>query len=244
MRVFALITLVSLLNSAAYADLTVTFDNSITDIVLGIPDYSIDGGDMAGMLVTVTFSDNTTDSDFWSGTGNTGGAGPGSVSGWSLTQSGDTYSNDNDDRWVFANSTSKAIKGLMINAEVGAIVFDVIDSPEATQGSSFGDPFNAGSTDNSLTGTATYSRRIATTANHAGVPQNDLYGILTLSFTNGGGLAIGNTLRFFTDTDKLSSSIGAAVPEPSAFLFGGLVAGVIGCATGLRRLWAKQPSDG
>ena len=65
-------------------------------------------------------------------------------------------------------------------------------------------------------------------------------GILFLRWTSTDSSAMGGT-RDSLALDNISVS---AVPEPTAFLFGGLVCGVIGVGVGTRRLFAVRQSDG
>jgi hypothetical protein len=232
--VLAAAVLLIALAAPASADLVVSTDTSATDVVASIADEMVEGDEMGGMLVTVTFGGLGApgpDADVWSATGaGAGSATSNAVAGWSLTQSGDSYSLGGP-TWTFTNSTGFAVTGLEINAEVGAIAFDLGLPPVVlgvpigigTTGTLFGLSFDADTSDDSLSGTATYSRQIATTANHGGVPQGDLFGILTLAIT-GGGMPSGTVLTFTADTDMLSQ----AVPEASqmiAFVAVGLVSG-------------------
>jgi hypothetical protein len=223
------------LAATANGDLVVSTDTSVTNVVASIPDEVVMGDEMAGMLVTLTFGGIGApgpDSDVWSATGDgTGSASSNGVAGWSLTQSGDSYSPFSP-TWTFTNDTGFAITELVINAEVGAIAFDlglppvfVIPLGVGTTDTSLGFSFDAAGSDDSLSGTAVYSRQIGTIANHGGVPQGDLFGVLKISFT-GGGMPSGTTLTFTADTDMLSQ----AIPEASqvlAFASVGLICGAV-----------------
>jgi hypothetical protein len=237
---FSLAALMVLLACAAPAlgDLVVTTDPTFTDVVLSVTDM-VTGSQMAGMLVSVTFADTTTDSAVWAaGVGTAGSAT--SAAGWSLSQSGDTYFAANP--WTLANDSGQAITEVTINAELGSIAFDLGLPPvilgvpigTGTAGSNIGFSFDAGSTDDSLTGDAEYSRQIAITAN-AGVPVGDLWGVLKLTFTNVGAFASGGAdLVFRADTDIL------VIPEASQILAFSAVGLVCGGAAYLRKRRAAK----
>ena len=199
------------------ADLVVNFDNCSTSVVSSVLDSTVTGELMAGMNVSVIFDGGTaTDSDVWSATGvGSGEATSNSVAGWSLTQSGGTFFSS----WTLSNNTGLPISGLIIDAGVGGIAFDIGLPPlgfgTGTVNSSLGRTFNAGASDDGLSGTATYSNQIAIAAN-GGSPVGDLYGALALNFTNDGGLLPGATLTFRADTDRLGGPV--AVPEPSSWM--------------------------
>ena len=175
----------------------------------------ITGADMAGMEVTATFSNGSSETATWIVTdvpatpvpaGSPVGdfevyAGGAFGNGWSLTQRGETFG-DVDlannlffGQWTLSNQTGVTMDGLVIDALVGGIVFDNIFGVEDTPTSDVGRPF----TPNSNTITGAYGNAYS---------NPDLWGTLALSFP--GGFADGSTLNFMADTDK--------IPVPGTFL--------------------------
>ena len=147
--------------------------------------FSTYGDMMGGMRVTANFLNGSSESLIWSATGNdTGGV---FGTGWSLTQSGNSY----DSLWTF-NSSSQVITSLVIAAIPGNTVFDIypyLYGPLQTNGSAEGWEFQAtaGQGPNSYN----YSDPIDISA-------GDIFGTLSL-YWNGG---FTGTLQFRADTDS------------------------------------------
>lgn len=76
--------------------------------------FNTDGAHMVGLSVTATFSDSFSETLLWAATGATSGgvsdATPGSTHQWSLTQSGDTFTNP----WTISNSATASITSIVI----------------------------------------------------------------------------------------------------------------------------------
>ncbi|XPF95071.1 hypothetical protein ACM9HF_03410 [Colwellia sp. RE-S-Sl-9] len=164
----------------------------------------IDGADMAGIEVTATFGNGTTETLTWAVTG----ADSGGVSGasWSLSLSGDTFgdydsvTNTFFGDWLLENtSEATGIVGLSVNGAIADIYFDDIDTVEHTPGSNAGRPFATASTDIS-----------ASFSNVFSAP--DLFGTMDIAWNAGTSLALGESLTFLTDTDK------SVVSEPATAL--------------------------
>ena len=178
----------------------------------------ITGADMAGMEVTATFSNGSSETATWIVTdvpatpvpaGSPVGdfevyAGGAFGNGWSLTQRGETFgdvdlaNNQFFGQWTLSNQTGVTMDGLVIDAFIpldSYIVFDNIFGVEHTPTSDVGRPF----TPNSNAVTGVYSNPYS---------DPDLWGTLALSFA--GGFADGSTLNFMADTDK--------IPVPGTFL--------------------------
>ncbi len=215
---------------------------SCTGIAAAFP-YSIDdlvnGADMAGMKVTVTYADTSTDTATWTATGAVSGAATGS--GWSLAESGDTLNQPGlGSAWTLFNTptNTKNITGFEIDAWVAKVMFDVmmdLTSPlddVGTPGSSQGRPFTDDGNfviqsiwdkyANPTNLQTAESTNDVVYANLLSAP--DLYGTLKVSI-GGNGLAPGQSLQFLIDTDK--------VPEPP--LFGLMALGLAGLAWQRRR---------
>jgi len=164
------------------------------------------GADMAGMEVTVTFEDDSSETAVWETTSTDGSvpfgegfAGEASGSSWSLSQQGFTFGNNVDGAplglWSFANfSASPTIIGFTVNALTGFTLFDVISDAEVTPGSQLGRAFLT-ELDASLY-TVSYGDQMA----------EDLFGSLTVEFTQ--GFEAGNVVEFFIDTDGFVPSPG------------------------------------
>lgn len=205
--------------------------------------YSTCGGDMAGMLVTVNFLNGGSQTVPWGVTnsstcgysanghpfGHYGGGAFGS--GWSLTESDDTYGGGyesrypNLDDWILTDSGSP-ITSLTINAILGNTVFDAITDgcssciSEVTPGSADGYPFTV------ISGQVPDGYPFYVTSHKYPYPlplsnptpysvpidisKGDLFGTLSLSWSSG----FTGTLKFLADTDSGSSSdpVKAAAP--------------------------------
>ncbi len=178
--------------------------------------FSTNGGDSAGMEVKVTFTDNTTSSAIWSTSGISGSA---SSDGWTLSQSGTTFSSP----WLFRNNSTKAVSSLFINAITGSTVFDRIAVNEVTPDSADGWEFSV------VSGVAPSSFKYSNIVNVVGQPAlGDLYAALTINWSS--GLANNSFLSFRADTDSAIAVIDPTdpkpVPVPAAFVGIGL-AGVL-----------------
>lgn len=172
------------------------------------------GDDMAGMLVTVDFLDGGSETATWEATGPDAGGAFGT--GWSVTQSGDTFF----DPWAFTN-TGEGIASLVINANPGNTAFDTIDTieePPSTPGSANGIPFTV------LSGPAPDSFAYS---DEVDISEGDLFGTLALNYDD--GFTGTTTVTYRADTDNLIS-----VPESSSGL-GLLAVGAFGVGSLLKR---------
>jgi hypothetical protein len=224
---------VAAFSSPVRGDLVNGFDSSNPVGITSVLDDVATGELMAGMLVKVTFAGGSSETAVWTSFGGgAGGATGTSVPGWSLSQSGNTFFGS----WTFDNSTGLSVTELSISALQGGISFDVplngiIDIlPFAeTPNSLLGLAFDAGSSDDSLTGTATYSRPIGVASNGF-APSGDLWGKLTLAF-GGAGMASGTDLEFAADSDLMSE----AIPEPSSMVAMAAVGLAVGAGALIRK---------
>jgi hypothetical protein len=218
-------------NGVMAADITPTVltDPGILYNTAGLTGYATGGDMMDGMVVTVGFAGGSTSSDIWADTGV--GAGAATGTGWSLSLNG----NSNTTAFSLVNSGTLDIVKLIIDARPGMTVFDIIQTPEDSPGSSGGGNIGAtgiytsyvyGPAGMSVTGT--YRNRVAV----GGTFYGDLYAVLDIAMvgaTGGGGLASGQTLQFYSDTDNATTTITAA-PEPSTLALLGMALGAMGFA--------------
>ena len=178
----------------------------------------ITGADMAGMNVTITYEDNTTESLVWEvisvGNGLTDTTNletaKGGVSGigFTLFQQGNSLGNTDDNGtvvltddifyglWTLTNTSSLTITNLFIDALAGNIVFDSIFDVVIINGSDKGRPFMS-----SIDGlTAQYSNHFF---------GDELFGAMSVNLD----LLGGQELTYFADTDAVTSSVPVNAPS-------------------------------
>jgi hypothetical protein len=183
---------------------------------------AVNGAEMGGMEVTVSFLGGGSETAIWTATSATGGGATGT--GWSLAQQDDTFPGPNAiGAWTLSNGNAGTIGSLAINALAGNVVFDItLGDPNftGTPGSSFGFDFFADPSSPFQPTSAVYG-------NLFNAP--DLFGTLTLTWAN--GFASGSRLLFVADTDR--------VPEPPVLAL--LAIGLLGAASA-RRLGRGAPA--
>lgn len=196
--------------TSARAALTVAFDNGTLQDTAALTGFGTTGDLMAGMDVTAFFDDNSVEAVTWASLGFPAGQAVGT--GWSLTESGDTFSSS----WFLTNNRGVRMNRLLIDAGPGNTVFDTFF------GNAFGSPGSARGTDFTQTsgpfisGTATYRDAVGIAGN---APVGDLFRFLDLQFT-GTSMATGTVISYRTDTDNLlfAGDIQPVIPEPTTFL--------------------------
>ncbi|APG28785.1 hypothetical protein A7E78_13680 [Syntrophotalea acetylenivorans] len=207
----AVLALVLMAPMASHA-LTVNYDSGTQYNTTSLTGFSTYGDMMDGMSVTAYFAAGGSQTLAWADTvANAGGV---TGTSWSLSQSGDTYTNS----WSLSSDVT--LSQLVIDAAPGDTIFDITWSGSGTPGSASGRTFTTAYTGDL---TATYRNLLSVGGND---PVGDLYTLLDLDFGASGFL--GN-LSFIADTDNAASAgdVVPAVPEPSTFLlFGGGLLGL------------------
>lgn len=183
-----------------------TADPGVRQTTSGVASFTTTGADMAGMTVDAMFAASGGTQEIWAATGSSSGGVSGS--GWSLNQSGNTFSSN----WVLiADGLADPITSLLIDGGPGDTIFDVISAPETTPDSASGRPFTISSATGDWDLEITYIDEVAITGD-SNSPYGDLFRRLKIDFVNG-SFADGNRLDFQIDADTLAIS-GDIQPDP------------------------------
>jgi hypothetical protein len=200
----------ALTGQRAHAEVVVAQDPGALSTTTGLTGFMTFGSNMVGMSVTAFFDDGTSEAVSWMGT--TPVAGGAFGTGWSLTESGDTFSSP----WTLTNTRGTALRRLLLDGAPGMTAFD------RSFGGAFGTPDSFLGLDYSVTAgllptdmiVATYRDLIAVTPAPA---VGDIFRMLDVLWSSPAGFASGRTLNFLADTDNATTEIVGAVPEPTGF---------------------------
>lgn len=177
----------------------------------GITQFTTTGDQMTGMQVLASFDNGFQDVRTWGATGaGSGGVtgNDGSVGSWSLTESGDSFS-DNAWRLSLGAGTS-SLRTLTLLGAPGRTVFDrTFNFNEGSSGSAGGKDMKI-SGPSALSVQATYSLAVALNDDAA---VGDIFAKLEMRFLNQAGLVGGSSIRFSQDSDNAKTEI---VPEPAS----------------------------
>lgn len=189
-------------STGASAAVIVLTDAGITHNTTGLTGFSTDGADMAGMSVTAFFSGGGSETIAWAATSSIAGAANGS--GWSLTESGDTFGGT----WTLTNLSGPGIIGLLLNGTPGNTLFDIPAAGDSV-GSGGGIAFTLTGVAPAFDITATYRNIVSI---NGALPQGDLWTTLDLSFSSSMNAA--STFSFRQDTDSAATA-GDITPVPA-----------------------------
>lgn len=196
---------------------TVQLQPGVTQYITGVVQTAVTGADMAGVRVTAYFTDldgrSFLDTAVWAATGGNRGGASGTL--WSLTLSGDSYT----ERWALVNDNPDAnLTRLVIDAWSGGAVFDVLQEPApydlGTPGSLDGLQLSDVDSPYADLSVAAYYRN---QVDLNGRVYGDLYGELEIRFRTATADAdsslprIVTPLTFRADTDLVSP-----IPEPTS----------------------------
>lgn len=201
-----------LVPAPAWADgVTINFVPGTTYETKALTGHVTHGSDMAGMRVTAYFADGSSEVVFWA---EVGMSGPGAYgTGWSLLEDGDTFSSP----WFLSNASGKGLARFVLDGEFGDTVFDVENDDFGTDGSYLGRVFT-GDPNLKTPIVVTYRDQIGLT----GQPVvGDLYRQMEVVLSDPAGLASGQRLTFWQDTDSSAIEGGITVvgtPAPPGLL--------------------------
>jgi len=206
---FLLSAIFLLCTSSALQAAVVVADHNITSI-----DDFLKGSQLRGMNISVTFSDDSTSSDFWNGSDIT-------RTDWKLSYNG---TNTLSGIWKFTNSSSMLVKSVVFDLIKSNAVFDKthFNQGPSTTGSKSGGFSIAGGLaplqfEHSFTGTVGLN---------GAAPIGDLFVKLLINDFGkqpDGSLNNASSFSFIADTDL------AVVPVPAAvYLFGSALLGLFG----------------
>jgi hypothetical protein len=225
--IFVVVGLFLAANSTAIAGVTVAYDPGSTNVTTALTGVGTYGDMMVGMDVTAFKADGSSEAVKWSATGP--GAGASLGTGWSLSESGDTFGGN----WTLTNTTGQSISRVLIDAGPGDTIFDISWPPGATNpGPDYGTAPSARGWTFAVTSDLGNLDILATYRDYVAIgsdpPVGDLFRRLDIQFTNVGGFSSGSTLVYISDTDNIEFAGDIApIPAPGAILLGSIGMGVV-----------------
>jgi len=193
------------------ATVYVITDNSTPQPIQTYGNIYTSGADMDGMIVDVTYSDNTHADFTWATTTDPGGGASGG--GFSLAFAGsDTFFTP----WTLSN-TGKAITDVKVDGFPGLTLFDKLIPYSNGTANSPGETFQLKSGGTGYNITATYSGPVGVGGAPPFGPPTDVYRWLDIGFSKP---FTNSQITFLADTDNIGSP---AVPEASSKISFGLL---------------------
>ena len=215
---------------------TALLDSGINYNTTGIAGFATTGAMMSGMTIEVFFDDGSSDTGVWASTGSSSGGASGT--GWSMSQSGTTFSNSF--RLSNTSASMLSITRLVLDGRPGDTVFDYTRSIVQTPGSADGGNITDASGSPDVDGPAylsvdgTYRNQVALNGTFFG----DLYTVLDLTFGDvtgaPSGLKAGDRVSFTSDTDNTAIQ-GDITPAPAPSVLALLGLGLLGMTFARRK---------